>query len=436
MLFSSMIRRAGGYSAVRGAAMMCAIAGMCITATAFAQPASKGGQEKQYTYEKRLGGGSAAEPAQPGSTGSGRSVMIQQTTGDDGREYSLRIEDGKVVWAKIDGKEVPKDRIRHEGNTVEILDENGKVVHTAEIAPLPAQLPSQPSWRGLRVTPRGPGGPDAAVEAWTPPPVMLGITMSEPEQEVAEHLGVKADEAIRIDSVIEGLPASAAGLQVHDVITSIDGKKPVNREMLLQHLRGKKPGDTIELTVISKGKQRDVKVELESYDASKLGPVTMNVPGAQQWLTMEPGTVDELKGLFAERLGQAKPKLDEARRAIEQAITQLKEATAEGAEKARDKAVELLADALAKLESKSEDAMGQLQRFYSATPAPSAPAAPEAGEARPRVYITPVPSAPGADQMDRLTSALERMEKRLAELEARLEKRQREAEEKAKSSER
>lgn len=443
MMFSTKNQRLGHSGKARGAAaLLCLVAGACLTATAIAQQGSgqPAQESRSFNYDKRLGGGGSSGGAETTNNAS-RSVMVQQTTGDDGREYAIRIEDGKVVSVKIDGKEVPKDRIRHQDGKLEILDENGKVVHTATIAEVPSapfaaskrRSQTEPQSRSFQLTIPN----DGQVEAWTPPPVMLGITMSEPEQEVAEHLGLKSSEVIRIDSVIEGLPASAAGLQVHDVITAIDGKKPVSREMLLEHLRQKKAGDKVVLSIISKGKQRDVNVPLEAYDAGKLGQMTMTMQGDSPWQAMEPGALEELKGLFAERLGQAKPKIDEARRAIEEAINQLKEAGAEGAEKARDKAVELLAQALTKLESKTEDAVGQLQRFYGGSAGqPAQPTLPEGGEARPRVFITPVPSTPGGDQMERMTSVLERMEKRLAELEAKLEKRQREAEEKSKSSDR
>lgn len=423
------------WSAVAGLMVLAAGSTLALAQSA---PAQGGNDEpaRSFNYERRLGGSAKA-----GSDGGSKSVMLQESTDSDGHRYSLRIEDGKVVSAKVDGKEVPADRIREAGDAFEILDADGKVIYTFQTPASPTTIsrPSgslrfdlQPSQRrrsaGGQLFTAQPGAA-AQVEGWTPPPVMLGITMSEPEEDVAEHLGVKAGEVIRIDTVIEGLPAAQAGLKVHDIIVAVDGDKPVNQEKLREILRARKPGDAIKLSIISKGKSEDVVVKLEAYDNDKLGQFggSVQVAPDQSWWQSFGGDPEELKGLLQERWTQVQPQVNEAKQAIAQALEQLAKMSGESAEKIREEATAALNEALKKLDDHSAAAAQKMSRMGQmlVTPSPSAPALPE-GQARPRVYITPMPGAQG-DQFDRLTAAVERMEKRLAELESRLEKRQHDA---------
>ncbi len=442
--------RCGRGWGVAAATLMVLAAGSA-SALAQSSPAEKESARK-FNYDRRLGGGEGGSGGggQATTTSQGAtSVIVSQSTGQDGHQYAVRIENGEVVSAQIDGKDVPQDRIRKSDGKVEILDKDGAVVHTVDLAPVPTPSAggrggnwtwnAQPSTRrrgNLRITPAPavpaapsiPGQP-LTIETWTPPPVMLGITMSEPDDDVAEHLGVKPDEVIRVDSVLDGLPASAAGVKEHDIIVSVDGQKPINQEKLREILRGKKAGDTLTLSIISKGKSEDVKIALEAYDPTKLGQggMTFSVTPDQGWNgTIEDGQAfQSLRGLIAEQLGEAKPKIDEACKAIEDVITQLKQSGEVSGEKIKEQTVAMLSDVLKKLEQKSavtaEHMLG-LNQLFSGQPLPRGQAAPGEGQPRPQVYITPVPGAQ-PDQIDRLNAALERMEKRLAELEERLDKR-------------
>jgi S1-C subfamily serine protease len=73
--------------------------------------------------------------------------------------------------------------------------------------------------------------------------VLLGIT-SEP-----------ADGGARVASVTDGSAASAAGLQVGDVITAIDSTPVASTGDLVSQLRAHVPGDAITLTVVRDGTQ-------------------------------------------------------------------------------------------------------------------------------------------------------------------------------------
>lgn len=69
---------------------------------------------------------------------------------------------------------------------------------------------------------------------------------------------------IFISSVASGSPAEKAGLQVHDVITKLDGADVTTTDAFVQAIAAKKPGDTVTLTVYHMNSQTsaDVKVTL------------------------------------------------------------------------------------------------------------------------------------------------------------------------------
>ena len=66
-------------------------------------------------------------------------------------------------------------------------------------------------------------------------------------------------------AVIAGSPADKAGIKEGDIILDVDGTKLTSDQDLSEIVRDKKPGDTVDLTVLGKdGTQRDVKVVLQA----------------------------------------------------------------------------------------------------------------------------------------------------------------------------
>jgi uncharacterized protein YndB with AHSA1/START domain len=93
---------------------------------------------------------------------------------------------------------------------------------------------------------------------------MLGILPGfdfSPEQ--ASRLGVPVVEGMRLDDVLEGMGAAAAGLQKNDVIVSLDGKKIDNDfKSLRDAITGKKGGDYVEVAFFRGPEKKTVKMEL------------------------------------------------------------------------------------------------------------------------------------------------------------------------------
>lgn len=243
----------------------------------------------------------AVHPGGGGATGHSVTIM-NHNDGEDTVE--IKIENGKVVSAKVNGKEVPSDRVRHKDGKVEILDENGEVIQTLGVGIGHGDGGAGAWW----ITPDGGAGPATAwrrfdgaeggggpfmfspSQAASPPKVMLGINMSPLDEGKAGELEIEAGEGILIEKVIEDLPAAKAGLKAGDVVIRIAGKSPATQEKLRELLRTKEPGDKLKVTVLREGGEKTLTIELAEYDAEKLG-----VQSVQGFQVVPPEGLGEFK---------------------------------------------------------------------------------------------------------------------------------------------
>jgi hypothetical protein len=235
----------------------------------------------QDGFDKPLNAGKDKSPDSATSTNATSLTLIRQDDGDNA--YELRIQ-GDQVTAKVNGKEIPAERIQRDKNEVRILDENGKVVATFQVSTGGSEghgtsvggrrsnrmrsfsMPAQPT----QPTPPATPPPE-------PPKVMIGINMGAANADQLKEGGLKEDsEAIVIERVIPDLPAEKAGLREGDLITEIDGQ-PATEDKLREIMKGKKPGDALKVTVRREGADKTIRIQVAKYDAAKL-PMTMATP--------------------------------------------------------------------------------------------------------------------------------------------------------------
>lgn len=76
---------------------------------------------------------------------------------------------------------------------------------------------------------------------------MLGVIVGDFDAGVAEQLGVPVSQGIRLDALVEGMGAAAAGLEPGDVIVGIAGREVVDWPTLSQALSTRQAGDTVEV---------------------------------------------------------------------------------------------------------------------------------------------------------------------------------------------
>ena len=86
----------------------------------------------------------------------------------------------------------------------------------------------------------------------------LGVVIQDITPEIAEAIGIR--EGVLITQVVKGSPADKAGLKVGDVIVAINGQKIRTAKELQLKVIKIRPGTTVVLDVIRKGKPIKVKV--------------------------------------------------------------------------------------------------------------------------------------------------------------------------------
>lgn len=259
-----------------------AIAATLIAATGL--PASIANAQFKVEYETKAKAETVAakeKAAKDAKESKDEHVIVIQNHDDHG-EYEVKLVNGIVKVAEVDGKEIDHDRVKLEGETIIFIGEDGKVLTEFSV-------PGVAKWSkgenaALAWTVSAPDAPQPAQIRVTgsveQPKVMLGINLTEPSDAVRKQLKLGSDQqAIFVEKVIDGLPAKKAGLEAYDVIVSIDGSDFANGELLSKVLRKKNPGDPLKLVVLRGGDKIRLKAELTEYNADKLG--VANFPRAE-----------------------------------------------------------------------------------------------------------------------------------------------------------
>lgn len=115
-----------------------------------------------------------------------------------------------------------------------------------------------------------PSAGTAATAVFEAPKVMLGVHMTAPTPALEYHLGLDEGKTTMINGIYEGLPAHEAGLALYDIITSVDGSNDADNESIRKALAERNPGDSVDLTIIHEGKRREITLKLAAYDASAM----------------------------------------------------------------------------------------------------------------------------------------------------------------------
>lgn len=421
--------------------------GLVVSTSAAVQPHEGGKQDPDKVqlhgdFDQPLGGGKQGgerrRDREGMRQGQARQTTIVSMTGEDGRQYTVRMEDGEVS-AEVNGKKLPDDRLRtiddrQGGKTVEILDEEGNVAARVPIGGMGMGGMGGPDWnrqwedfnrrfqrefRG-QIAPRGfDGGPqqririaEVAPDAQPAPRVMIGITMGDVDPMLLKHFGLEGiSEGIYVNSVLDDQPAAKAGVKANDIIIAINGKTPANQELLRDTLRELNPGDELTLKIIRKGENKDITLKVAER------------PQTEQFEARE----------FMPEGGDSQRWFGEARSAIQRALEQLKADPALQPDRLKAEASRALEEALAALEKAREDASQQIQSWMMplVPSPPEAPAPPDVIMGPGQSQIFRIPGVSGAitqkvDSLDRkladIDSKLKALDKRLDELNSTLEK--------------
>lgn len=245
---------------------------------------------------------------------------VEMTLAQVGQEQHtfVRIEDGEIVSAYVDGRLVPKQNVQVRGDRIRILDHSGEPAALFRVPTLAQMLASPERFDAslrqdqmarmhehMRMMQQQMGGdgmgqmmgsPDHMARMQERMEMMqqqmggrgMGRMMGSPQMPVADlstsaigivmlepmphHLrGTDFDRGVYIDAVQEGLPAHQAGLRQGDIIVAVDGREGVTPQRLKNFLRNVRPGETLELTIIRDGRERDLSVR-----TAEVHPVNVN----------------------------------------------------------------------------------------------------------------------------------------------------------------
>ena len=214
-----------------------------------------------------------------------RRSFVFSTTGDPGQSHSeshsiaVQNIDGKIT-VKVNGKDIPADRIKHEGGRVIILEEGGKEMALGNIwigdddehgiMPWVMRFHDANGNDEIADSMRFLFDHDFDGNSFEHPKVMLGVQLAPPGEALEIHLRLDPDSATMISRVYEGLAADEAGLEKYDIIVAINGDTNADQGSIRGVLSDQEPGDDITLTIIHEGKKRKVNVELQAYSAPQL----------------------------------------------------------------------------------------------------------------------------------------------------------------------
>jgi serine protease Do len=107
----------------------------------------------------------------------------------------------------------------------------------------------------------------------------LGVQIRDLGGDMSEALGVGDRKGVLIDDVFQGQPADKAGMQVGDVVLSIDGVRTENANELMNTVASIKPGKTVPVEIIRNGKKNTLKVELAKRDEGKIASMERSGSG-------------------------------------------------------------------------------------------------------------------------------------------------------------
>lgn len=96
--------------------------------------------------------------------------------------------------------------------------------------------------------------PAAAPEAEAQATGFLGVSTHLVPDMLAFHLELPENSGVLVRAVVPGSPAEQAGIELHDVITLVNGEAVTGPDHLTARIHQHRPGDELTLKLIHKGK--------------------------------------------------------------------------------------------------------------------------------------------------------------------------------------
>jgi serine protease Do len=132
----------------------------------------------------------------------------------------------------------------------------------------------------------------------------IGVYLGNLTPDAARELNLKSNQGAMITQVMRGGPADKAGLKPYDLITAVDGKKISRVEDLINKVADTEPGKSLEATLIRDGKERKVKVTIESHPEDRRASAGTGKRYSGQKAPFDLGfTIEDYNKTMAEEFG-------------------------------------------------------------------------------------------------------------------------------------
>ncbi|BCU77928.1 PDZ domain-containing protein [Luteolibacter sp. LG18] len=156
----------------------------------------------------------------------------------------------------------------------------------------------------------------------------LGVSTVLPGPEVAAQLPIPPDTGLVVAALTKDSAADKAGLERNDVLVRLDDQILIHPRQFAVLVANHKPGDTVKLTLLRKGKQQEITATLDKRELPKNPPAQARTfrfegrdGGGGPSITIDGQPVEPLR-TFTKRL-QAGDDLDPQIREIRERVEQL-----------------------------------------------------------------------------------------------------------------
>ena len=97
----------------------------------------------------------------------------------------------------------------------------------------------------------------------------LGVHTEKLALSTSHQLNLPDGAYLEVVHVGEGSPAEKVGIQKYDILKNFDDQILINQDQLKQLVQMKKPGDSVSLGLLRKGKKKTIRVELDEITLAK-----------------------------------------------------------------------------------------------------------------------------------------------------------------------
>ncbi len=98
----------------------------------------------------------------------------------------------------------------------------------------------------------------------------LGVEIRDLDSELASELGLNISQGVYVAGLVDVGAARTAGVQEGDVIVSVDGKSIKNAPELQEIIGQKRPGDSVNIKVNRRGKEKSISVPLKNQQGNTM----------------------------------------------------------------------------------------------------------------------------------------------------------------------